>query len=60
MKKKMIIKLPQLNILKETPEQRKERVRNSGNAMVTKIVPNKKKLNKKQQRQQNLKELNQW
>ena len=60
MKKKFTIKVPKINILKESPEERKERVRNSGNAMVTKIVPNKKKLNKKQQRQRDLKELNQW
>ncbi len=34
-------KLVDLN--KETPEQRKERVRNEGTSHLTKVIPNKKK-----------------
>ena len=60
MKKKFTIKVPKINILKESPEERKERVRNSGSAMITKIVPIIKKPTKMQQRQRDLKELNQW
>lgn len=60
MKKKIVIKLPKVDILKETPEQRKERVRNSGSSMVTKVVPNKKKLTTKQQRQKDNKEVNNY
>jgi hypothetical protein len=51
MKQKIKIKLPPINILKETPEERKQRVAISGNSMVTKITPSRKKLTKKQQRQ---------
>ena len=54
---KQKIKIPPINILKETPEERKQRVQQSGSSMITKVVPNKKKLNKKQQRQMNLKEI---
>lgn len=60
MKKKIVIKLPKVNVLKETPEQRKERVRNSGSSMVTKVVPNKKRLTTKQQRQKDNKEVNNY
>ena len=60
MNKKIIIKLPKTNILKETPEERKERVRNSGKSMMTKVVPNKKKLTTKQQRQKDNKEVNNY
>jgi hypothetical protein len=44
MKKK--IKINPLDLLKETPEQRKERVRQSGNAYHTRIVESKKKYNR--------------
>lgn len=60
MKKKITITLPKLDIMKETPEERKQRVRNSGTSMVTKIVPNKKRLTKKQQRQTNNKEVREY
>lgn len=53
MKQKTKIKLPPTNILKETPEERKQRVTASGSSMVTKVTPSKKKLSKKQQRQKN-------
>lgn len=55
MKDKIVIKVPKIDITKETPEQRLERVRH-GNVMRTRIVPNKKKLTNKQQRQLNNKE----
>ncbi len=32
-----------IDLNKETPEQRKERVRNEGSSHVTKVIPNKKK-----------------
>ena len=60
MNKKIIIKLPKTNILKETPEERKERIQQSGSSMTTKIVPNKKYINKKKQRQLNKKEINNY
>lgn len=56
--KNMKIKIPPIDILKETPEQRKERINSAGSSMFSKIVPNKKHLNKKQQRQENKKEIN--
>ena len=55
--KKMKSKLPPVDILKETPEQRRERVNSAGSAMFTKVVPNKKKLDKKKQRQNSRKEI---
>ena len=60
MKKKITIIVPKIDIMKETPEERKQRVRNSGTSMVTKIVPNKKRLTKKQQRQTNNKEVREY
>ena len=60
MKKKITITLPKIDVMKETPEERKQRVRNSGTSMVTKIVPNKKRLTKKQQRQTNNKEVREY
>lgn len=39
------------HIIKETPEQRKERVQQAGSSMRTRILPNKKNLTTKQQRQ---------
>lgn len=60
MKKKITIMLPKIDIMKETSEERKQRVRNSGTSMVTKIVPNKKRLTKKQQRQTNNKEVREY
>lgn len=51
--KKIILKLPKTNILKETQQERKMRVNTAGSSMVTKIVPNKRKLTTKQQRQEN-------
>lgn len=42
-KKIIKIKINPLNIVKETQEERKERVRQSGNSYHTRIVPNKKK-----------------
>ena len=55
MMKKIKIKLPKVNVLKETPEERKARVNSAGSAMFSKVIPNKKRLSKKQQRQQNKK-----
>lgn len=46
MKKKKRKKLTMLDLIKETPEQRKERVRQSGNAYRTRIVESKKKYNR--------------
>ena len=60
MKKKIKIKVPPIDILKETSEERKERVRNSGNSMITRVVPNKRKLTTKQQRQRDSKEIKNW
>ena len=60
MKKKITITLPKIDGMKETPEERKQRVRNSGTSMVTKIVSNKKRLTKKQQRQTNNKEVREY
>lgn len=60
MKKKITITLPKIDIMKETPDERKQRVRNSGTSMVTKIVPNKKRLTKKQQRQTNNKKVREY
>lgn len=57
MKTKLTIKIPSTNILKETPEQRKDRVTSAGSAMFTRIVPDKKKFDKKKQRQQDKKEI---
>ena len=60
MKQKIKIKLPPIDILKETSEQRKERVQRSGTSMITKIAPNKKQFNKKQQRQKDKKEISNY
>ena len=57
MKKKIKIKFPPLDILKETPEERKQRVQQSGSSMITKVVPNKKKKTSKQKRQLDSKEI---
>ena len=43
--------------MKETPDQRKERIKMSGSSLITKIIPNKKKKAVKQQRQLNKKEI---
>ena len=60
MKKKIIIKLPPIDLLKETSEERKARINNQGSSMTTKIVPSKRKLDKKKQRQLNKKEINEY
>lgn len=60
MKQKIKIKLPPINILKETPEERKQRITSSGNSMVTKVTPSKKKLTKKQQRQKDMLEVKKY
>ena len=52
MKRVIKVKLPKINILKESQEERKIRVKQAGSAMITKIVPNKHKLTAKKQRQQ--------
>ena len=57
MKKKIKIKIPHIDILKETPEERKQRVTASGSSMMTKVTPSKKKLTKKQQRQKDMLEV---
>ena len=57
MKKKITIKLPPIDLLKETPEERKARINSQGSFMVSKVVPNKRKLDKKKQRQLNKKEV---
>ena len=55
--KKIVIVVPKIDILKEGKEERKKRVQSMGSSMFTKIIPNKKKLSKKEQRQQNKKEV---
>ena len=60
MKKKIIIKLPPIDPLKETPEERKVRINSQGSSMVSKVVPNKRKLDKKKQRQLNKKEISEY
>lgn len=60
MKKKIIIKLPPIDLLKETPEERKARINSQGSSMVSKIVPNRRKLDTKKQRQLNKKEINKY
>ena len=60
MKKKIIIKIPPIDILKETPEERKARINSQGSSMVSKIVPNRRKLDTKKQRQLNKKEINKY
>jgi len=56
MKNKIVLKIPKIDIKKETPEQRLERVRH-GNVLRTRVVPNKKKLTNKQQRQSDSREI---
>ena len=46
MKKKKVKKLTQLDLIKETPQERKQRVRESGNAYCTKVVESKKRYNR--------------
>ena len=41
--KKIVVKVPKINILKETPEERKARVQQAGSSMRSRVVPNKKK-----------------
>lgn len=60
MMKKIKIHVPKVNLLKETPEERKARVNSAGSAMFSKVVPSKKKLNKKQQRQQDRKDISDY
>lgn len=60
MKKKIVIKLPPIDLLKETPEERKARINNQGSSMVSKVVPNKRKLDKKKQRQLNKREIDNY
>ena len=60
MMKKIEIKLPKVNVLKETPEERKARVNSAGSAMFSKVVPSKKRLSKKQQRQQDRKNVSDY
>ena len=45
MKKRKIkpLEISLLDLIKETPEQRKQRVRESGNSYCTRVVENKKK-----------------
>ena len=57
MTKKIKLKVPKINLLKETPEERKARVNSAGSAMFSKVVPSKKKLNKKPQSQQDRKNI---
>lgn len=44
------------SILKESPEERKERLRYSG-SMITKMVPNKKRKSRAQQKREDQKEI---
>ena len=60
MKTKIKISLPPVDILKETPEQRKERINSAGRAMFSRVVPNKKKLDRKKQRQQDKREVHKY
>ena len=60
MKKAIIIKckcnknnIP--TIIKETREERRDRINKSGSSMITKVVPNKKYIGGKKQRQLNKK-----
>lgn len=47
-KKGIVIELQNVvQIPKETPEERKERIRNMGSSMATKVVPSKKTYNRK-------------
>lgn len=46
MKKRIIVKINPLDLIKETPEQRKQRVQASGNAYHSRIVESKKKYNR--------------
>lgn len=47
-KKGIVIELQNVvQIPKETPEERKERIRNMGSSMTTKVVPSKKTYNRK-------------
>ena len=59
-KNKIIIVLPKVDIFKETKEERKVRVNCCGSAMFSKVVPNKKRLDKKKQRQQDKKEVSNY
>jgi hypothetical protein len=47
-KRKVGVKINPLDLIKETPEQRKQRVRESGNAYRTKVVESKKQYNRQQ------------
>lgn len=49
--KKIVIVVPKINPLKETKEERKCRVQQAGSSMRSRVVPNKKKIDKKKQRQ---------
>ena len=49
--KKIVIVVPKINPLKETKEERKCRVKQAGSSMRSRVVPNKKKIDKKKQRQ---------
>ena len=46
-KKIIKIKVDPLNVVKETPEKRRERVKQSSNSYHTRIVPNKKSVYKR-------------
>ena len=58
--KKIVVKVPKINILKETPEERKARVQQAGSSMRSRVVPNKKKLSNKQQRQADNKRIKEY
>ena len=45
-RRKVGVEINPLELIKETPEQRKQRVRESGNAYRTKIVESKKRYNR--------------
>lgn len=45
------VKIPKTNILKESTEERLDRVHRSSAHLLTKITPNKKQFSKKKQRQ---------
>ena len=58
--KKIVVKVSKINILKETPEERKARVQQAGSSMRSRVVPNKKKPSTKQQRQADNKRIREY
>jgi hypothetical protein len=53
-KRKVGVEIKPLDLIKETPEQRKQRVRESGNAYRTRIVESKKKYNRQKYKREEM------